>query len=113
VAASAVLMFAGCSVAQEPSRPTPAKAPKGTSAAPEKGCLDAGNLARAILADARNGADLTVVDAKAVRSADVDGTYLVAISLDGDSKEKSVGGRAGRWTLATTASGPSTPARLR
>ena len=37
------------------------------------------NLARAILADARNGADLTVVDAKAVRSADVDGTYLVAI----------------------------------
>jgi len=89
VVASAALLVAGCSLPQEPSRPSSAKVSMETSASPETGCLDAGNLARAILADARNGADLTVVDAKAVRAVDFEGTYLVATRFEGDPKENS------------------------
>lgn len=52
-------------------------------------CLDAGNLGRGILAGARDGRELSVLDAKAVESPDHDGTYLVALrfggSPDGDT----------------------------
>lgn len=87
--AGAAYLLAGCSLPQEAPRTSLGDASKDSSASPDGGCLDAGNLARAILADARSGADLTVVDAKAVRSADLDGTYLVAIRFDGDPVEDS------------------------
>lgn len=51
--------------------------------------MDAGNLAREILADSRSGADLTVVDAKAVHPVELGATYLVAIQFRGDPNEDS------------------------
>ena len=58
----------------------------GAGAEPTTQCLDAANLARDILANARDGAQLTVVDAKAVRSCDV-GQYLVAVRFGGHPTE--------------------------
>jgi hypothetical protein len=89
VAAIAAVTLAGCSLSEETPRASVPDASQKSSASPDTGCLDAGNVARAILADARNGANLTVVDAKAVRSVDLDGTYLVAIRFDGDPVENS------------------------
>ena len=58
-------------------------------------------------------APLTVVDAKAVRSPELDDTYLVAIRFGGRPGEEPGCGRAPRWTSATTPSGRWTSARWR
>ena len=89
VLASAASVVAGCSVPQEPPRPSEAEASTQSAVSADAGCLDAGNLARQILADSRAGAELTVVDAKAVRSVELPGTYLVAISFRGPVDEDS------------------------
>ncbi len=87
VAVGAVVVVSGCSLGQE----TPRLAVEGAQTASPGAagrCLDAGNLARGILAEARDGTQLTVVDAKAVRSPELDDTYLVAIRFGGRPGEE-------------------------
>ena len=88
-AAGAASLLAGCSLAQESSPAAVTDVAPDSPGSPEGTCLDAGNLAREILARARSGVDLSVVDAKAVRSSELGGTYLVAIRFTGDPNEDS------------------------
>ena len=85
VVASVAASVGGCSLsggAQVAPAP-PVTAVDGSSGSGARKCLDAGNVARGILANSREGADLTVVDAKAVRSPDAEDSYLIAIRFDG------------------------------
>jgi hypothetical protein len=87
VGVGAAAVLSGCSLSQEGP---PLAVDDGRTASPGSAgrCLDAGNLARGILAEARDGARLTVVDAKAVRSPELDDTYLVAIRFGGHPGEE-------------------------
>lgn len=82
----------GAQVTQAPAT----AAGDGSSGSAAGKCLDAGNVARGILANSREGLDLTVVDAKAVRSPDAEDSYLIAIRFDGHPSE-----RTGVWASSS------------
>ena len=67
--------------------PTGGAADRASSGTVAVKCLDAGNLARGILANSRGQAELTVVEARAVRSPDVEDSYLIAVRFDGHPSE--------------------------
>jgi hypothetical protein len=87
VAVGAVAVVSGCSLGREATGPA-VEGARTASPGVAVRCLDAGNLARGILAGARDGTPLTVVDAKAVRSPELDDTYLVAIRFGGHPGEE-------------------------
>lgn len=87
--ASITASVGGCSLSGGAQvAPAPAvTASDGSSGSAARKCLDAGNVARGILANSREDADLTVVDAKAVRLPDAEDSYLIAIRFDGHPTE--------------------------
>ena len=89
VVASIAASGVGCSMSGDAQvAPAPAAtAGDGSSGVATGKCLDAGNVARGILANSREGADLTVTDAKAVRSPDAEDSYLIAIRFGGHPTE--------------------------
>ena len=93
VGAVAALLLGGCSLSGDDEDAPSPRADAASAAASGGACLDAGNLARGVLAGSRGGAELAVVDAKAVRSSTVEGSYLVAIRFTGDPNEDT-----GVWT---------------
>ena len=77
----------GCSMSGGAQVAPAVTAGDGSSGSAAVRCLDAGNLARGILANSRDDVDLTVVDAKAVRSPDAGDSYLIAIRFNGHPSE--------------------------
>lgn len=101
VAGSITVGVGGCSLSDDAKvGPAPRTAGVGSSESAAGQCLDAGNLARGFLARSRDELELTVVDAKAVPSPEVEGSYLIAIRFGGHPTESS-----GVWASGSLALG--------
>jgi hypothetical protein len=88
LAASIAALAGGCSLTGDATgAPTPDNPGRGSTGSAAAKCLDAGNLARGILANSRDDSELTVVEARAVRSPEAKDSYLIAIRFYGHPSE--------------------------
>jgi hypothetical protein len=96
-AACIAALVGGCSMSGDAKvAPTAAAADRASSGSVAVKCLDAGNLARGILANSRGQTELTVVEARAVRPPDAQDAFLIAIRFGGHPSEST-----GVWTSSS------------
>ena len=88
VAACIATLVGGCSMSGDAKvAPIGGAADRASSGSAAVKCLDAGNLARGILTSSRDQSELTLVEARAVRSPDAEDSFLIAIRFDGHPSE--------------------------